>query len=187
MKPLRNLCTTVAVVLGMTVLGSGMSSASVVVDPAIGGSFQFDWDDGLGPIDGIDGGDETEWSMTVGVDSTLSVISAQDEFVPGDVFELVFDGVVIPWGSESTTGGGFFLGELTGLFLSAGLHTFSLNVTELALNNTSTPFLAGAATMRFGTASPASVVPVPPALPLALAAFGLLGLVSLRRRRPGIG
>ena len=178
MIKLAKIAMSMALALGMTTFAAGTSQAAVVVDSSVGGTFDFDWDDGLGPIDGIEGGSETEWSMTVGADSILSLAAAEDLHVAGDEFALVFDGLVIAWTTETTLGSGHFLGELTDLFLTAGTHTFSLNLTTLASG-----FDYGSAEMSFGIATPVSAVPVPAALPLALAAFGLLGVVGKRRRR----
>lgn len=119
----------------------------------------------------------TDWSMTVATDSVLSMVSATDDFMIGDEFALIFDGSVIAW-DAITSPGGFFSGAMTDLFLSAGLHTFSLSLTALAPG-----FTSGGASMTFGTASASAVVPLPAALPLGLAGLGMLGFVGWRRRR----
>lgn len=125
----------------------------------------------------------TDWSMTVATDSVLSMVSATDDFMIGDEFALIFDGSVIAW-DAITSPGGFFSDAMTDLFLSAGLHTFSLSLTALAPGDPlGGPFMSGGASMTFGTASASAVVPLPAALPLGLAGLGMLGFVGWRRRR----
>ena len=177
MKYLNKLGLALVFALGLMSISFTPSQATVVVDPGVGGTFDFDWTGGLGPIDGIAFGTDTDWSMTVAVDSTLSLVAATDKFVPGDEFELVFDDNVIAWGSEAIVGG-FFEGKLLNLLLTAGLHTFSLNVTALAPG-----FTTGVASMEFGTASAVSAVPLPAALPLFAGGLGFLGLIGWRKKR----
>lgn len=160
----------------------------VVVDPNTGLDSQsidqrFLWSGGLGPIQSITAPGcsisctiafDPIWEITVAQDSLID-LSANDAFTVGDEFELVFDGSVIAWTNTFAGGGGFFVGQLSSLFLAMGTHTFSINVVSLAPG-----FTSGGAYLNF---SPVSPVPVPAALPLFSSALAGLGLMGWRRRR----
>ncbi len=178
MKKISIILCNLVFLLGFTVT----VNSTVVIDPSLGWSGTFDWDDGLGQIDGIEFGSDIDWSVTVGSDSIMSVITATDDFVPGDEFALYFDGLEIPWTSESTVSGGYFQGQFDDLFLTAGVHTFTLFVTSLAPDPAGGTFLSGAAQASFSAVRAASD-PVPEPGTVLLMGAGLLGLVGYNRRR----
>lgn len=142
------------------------SASTVVLSPSTPSVQSFSWT-GLGPVD-------TDWSMTVAGPSYLTTAVAWDAFIPGDKFEFTLDGVVQAWDS-TTIVGGYFQGQLTNLFLSAGTHLFGLNTIALAPG-----YESGSAYAFFGGVTPAAV-PVPAAALL----FGsaLLGAVGFGRRK----
>ncbi|MEM9495588.1 MAG: VPLPA-CTERM sorting domain-containing protein [Pseudomonadota bacterium] len=179
----KSVCALAAMALA-GLLSFSANAAPVVVDPATGLDSQgidqrFFWDGAGAQIDSIGlpggGGIDTfdpQWQITVANDTVLGLVAAIDGFDPGDAFDLIFDGNVIPWDSE-TTPGGLFLGERFSLFLSAGTHTFSIFVRDGSAD-------VGAGYLNF---SAVNEVPLPAALPLFLAGLATLG-VARRKRRP---
>lgn len=173
------LSIIVGVLLGFFSLSA--QAAPLVVDPTTGLDSKaidqrFFWSS-IGPIDsiGTPGGGgaayDPYWEITVGVDSTIDLVSAMDGFEPGDSFELVFDGDAVAWDATGTDGGGYFFGEIYDLFLAAGTHLFSINVLPGSLSS-------GGAWLNF---SAVSDVPLPAALPLFL--VGLAGFGVARRKK----
>ena len=151
------------------------SAGSVTLDPSGAWAGSFSWFDGVGQIDAIDGDASlTGWDITVGTGSVLSLAAAQDLFVAGDQFALTLDGVQQSWSSTGTFGG-YFQGILVNLFLSAGTHILSFDVTALAPG-----YQSGDAFALFGPAAPAAVP-----LPAAALLFGsaLFGAGALSRKR----
>ncbi len=152
------------------------AQSSIIIDPTSGISSSFSWGDGLGQIDGIDGTPNTDWSINAAVDSTMSLATAIDAFVVGDEFEFVLDGSVIAWSNTFNDMSGYFHGEMTDLFLSAGNHTITLNVTALAPG-----FTDGAADAMFSGLTAVTAVPEPTSL--ALLSLGLAGFGFSRKKK----
>lgn len=180
---LQTLIFAALAVVGVAAF-DGPAKAAVVVDPSVGGDFIFAWTDGAGPIDFIyqepNWVAPAVWEMTVVQNSILSVATATDCCIAGDQFDLIFNGAVVAWDSvtQVINGSDPILGSLNGnyqysifdLFLGAGTHTFSLNVSQ----SVATP---GHGLMSFG---PAVIThnPLPASLPLfgtGLVVFGYLG------------
>lgn len=201
-KRLQSLIFAALAAVGVTMAG-GPAKASVVVDPTVGGNFIFVWeekfdggglsDGGLGPIDRIQvpGGYDYSgiWEMEVAKDSILSVATATDCCIAGDQFELVFDGAATAWDTATQLYGvvipefdvigappldGNYQFSIFDLFMSAGTHTFTLNV----LTSVAEP---GVGLMSFG---PAVIVhnPLPAALPLFGTGLVVFGYLGWRRR-----
>lgn len=152
------------------VLATPAASAVVVPDSGATG-YEFNWVDGLGQIDGIEGTSETEWSLTLTTESIVSVI-ATDAFIMGDAFEFLLNGLVTPWTTIGTSGG-YFQGTYFAP-LSAGSYLFSLQLSELAPG-----FIDGGAFASFSVTP--TVVPLPAGGMLLIGALGLMA--ALRRRK----
>ena len=173
-----------ALLIGLfTICTAGISNATVVISPSTGWSGEFVWS-GLGPIDGIGRGvgggyagfgADTDWSITAATTSSMSLVTAFDAYVPGDVFALLFDGVQTSWTSTFTDGSGYFHGVYSDLLLTSGTHTFSFDVTAAAPG-----FYDGAAFAEF---SPISTAPVPEPGTVILLGAGLASLAFLRRKQ----
>ncbi len=175
MKKFLTLLCALMLLIGI----SGSANATVVIDPTTGWDGYFAWHDGLGPMDAIslvefdyDWGVDTDWSITVGSDSLMSLATAWDDYIPGDEFELYVDGSSLAWTSTYEVSG-YFHGEYEDLFLSAGSHSLSFYVTALAGEGS---IESGAAHALFSEISP-----VPEPTTLVLLGLGLLGLVSISR------
>ncbi len=161
--------------------------SAVVIDPARGGGYYFEWTNGLGQIDGIDlDGHETytgqvEWMLNVpslpagsftATDPNQRImrsIKITDLAVVGDEFSIYVDGVHRPWTETSTSTLGHFQAQLTNLVLSEGPHTFTLYVTQLA-------------PLHFKGEGYIVFSPVPEPSSLLLFALGLMILVGFKRR-----
>jgi hypothetical protein len=160
----------------VALLAAGATAqATVVVNPATGRSGTFEWTGGLGPIDTIDGGSHSNWSITVGSASLID-FRVDDCCVSGDEFGLVVDGVATAWSTAGYVGGNF-RAIADDLFLSAGTHFVAVVLTKLAPGWTT-----GGATYQFSSVR-AAPTPVPEPGALALLAAGLLGAGLWRRRR----
>lgn len=103
-------------------------NAAVVINPNTGSSGSFGWNGGLGSIDSINGTSDSIWSLTLNSPGTIN-LAVKDGGTSGDAFELVFNGVKTSW-KDSGFSGGYFFGNYNELFLTAGTHTFSLNVVQ---------------------------------------------------------
>jgi len=163
-------------VLCSALFGANAAQSAVVIDPSVGWSGDFYWYNGLGNIDEIAGHPgEMHWSITATQDSQMAIASAWDDYVPGDAFKFVVDGLETAWSTTHTDASGYFHGILNNLFLSAGEHLITINVVEDCCGS-------GGAHVQFSgiTASP-SAVPVPAAVWLFVS--GLMGLLSFKRKR----
>lgn len=141
-------------------------AAVYTVNPTTGLSQQFSWDKGLG-----DANDSFE--VTTAGASTINV-KLDDCCVPGDEFALKLDGSVLSW----TTAGyvsGLYEGVADNVLLSAGKHTFTIEVTALAPGWT-----AGTARATFSGLTPA--VPEPESYAMVLAGLSVAGLMIKLRR-----
>jgi len=156
-------------------------SAAVVVSPTLGGDYYFEWLDGLGKIDGIEpvGNGaflaESEWSLTVAADSILDSIIVSDIAELGDEFALYIDQSFVPWSLTTVSDAGHFQALLGDYYLAAGMHSFSIYLTQLAL-----PYTDGEAYIIFGSTTLVKSVPEPSTVLLMLFAF--VGLTLLRSR-----
>ncbi|WP_241250526.1 VPLPA-CTERM sorting domain-containing protein [Paragemmobacter kunshanensis] len=148
------------------------ASAAVVVPDSGTTNYEFYWAGGLGPIDGIDGVGDPDWSLTLTSASDVS-ITARDGFILGDAFELLVGGAYVPWTTIGTTAQGYFQATYQAS-LAAGSYLFSLRLSALAPG-----FTTGGAFASF-TVTP-TVVPLPAAGLLLIGALG--SLVALRRRK----
>lgn len=148
------------------------AAAAVVVPGSGTTNYFFQWAGGMGPIDRIDGVDQSEWSLTLVQPSTVT-ITATDGFIVGDVFSLIFGGVSTPWTSVGSSVG-FFQGIFTAP-LAAGSYLFSLNVSNLANG-----YDTGGGYASFAVRP--SVVPLPAGGLLLISALGLLAAARRRMR-----
>ena len=172
---MKKLVVSLCVIL--LVLGvAGSASATAIIDPSAGGDYYFWWD-GFDQIDGIsqlpsgpDLGDN--WGITVGMDSYLTLMTAWDDFIPGDVFALYVDGTPTPWTGTYWDSSGYFHGIYDDLFLSSGTHSLTLYVTA-GLDY-------GGAYATFSGTEP--IAPVPEPATMLLLGSGLIGLAGCRRK-----
>ena len=165
-------------ILCFLMLGTVGLAGATPIDPTEGWSGSFLWYDGIGQIDGIDGDyNETQWEITVDVDSTMKLATAWDVYTPGDEFAFYMDGSEVTWDEIYYDGSGHFVGAQEDIFLSAGDHTFTLYMTELAYTSPE-----GIARASFSSVEP-STAPVPEPATLFLLASGLLGVAGLKRKK----
>lgn len=176
MKSTVGKCTFILALWGIAmVFGPVMTaSAGVTIDPTTGLDSYFEWEGGTGQIDNIDSSGEAEWTITLSSAGSLD-ITANDGFVVGDEFALYVDGVLTAWTSEYYDGSGYYYGVYDDLTLSAGTHTLTLYVTELASGYTS-----GGAYASFSSVTP---VPVPAPGAVALVSIGASLVGWMKRRR----
>jgi len=111
--------------------------------------------------------------LTVGSGYALN-ISIQDCCIAGDVFDLIIDGGVVAWDSE-TFPGGLFNGSIMGLVLSAGAHTLDFGIRSYCCTTAEGGFASYSITS-------VSAIPLPAALPLLLAGLAGLGVAGFRRK-----
>ncbi len=148
-------------------LTSLAAQANITVNPNTGLTDEmFNWYSGVGPS-------EAAFDITVGVDSLINV-SARDDFVAGDEFKLKLDGLDVSWTTAGYVGG-YFQGIANGVFLSAGTHTFTIDVTAMPPD-----FTGGAAYASFSSVTPA--VPEPATFLTTLMGLGIMGLIAKHRR-----
>jgi hypothetical protein len=163
--------------VGIILVQAGILNAAVPINPATGwGPGYFSWEGGLGQIDhiGYPVLDETEWEITVAVASIIGV-TAYDDCVPGDEFDLYVDGFFKEWELEYEDIGGYYHGEHNSLLLTSGTHTITFYVSALA-----PCYTAGSANAYFTAATPCEV-PVPGAIVLAV--IGSAGVGYINRRK----
>ena len=167
--------TTIAALAVLFICHGAVQATFVTIDPAVGWSGYFAWNDGLGQIDDISLIEydydwiETEWSITLAEPGYMEMATAYDGYAAGDEFDLYVDGAHVPWTLEYNDGSGYYHGEHDHLSFLAGTHSITLYLTALAPG-----FTSGA-----GMASFSPVVPEPATVCL----LGLGGLSLIRRRR----
>ena len=155
-----------ALAAAITILALPTQAAVYTVDPSAGLHQWFSWDKGLGEVN-------DSFEVTAAGASTINVM-LDDCCVPGDEFALKLDGSVVSW----TTSGyvsGLYEGVANQVLLSAGKHTFTIDVTALAPD-----WKSGRAAATFSGLTPA--VPEPESYALMLAGLGVAGLMLKRRR-----
>lgn len=186
MFSLKRLFGAVALACGVAFVSAGSASAAVVV-PSSGQDYVFYWDSNSDPdptnianrIDDIrleitdPPTNQFEWSINVAKDSILSFISVEDCCIAGDEFALYINNVLVAWDNVTPSVPDFFEADISNIFLSAGLTTFTLFVTQRPPN-----FDDGGAFIQFGATR---AIPVPAALPLFL--LGVAGLAFARGRK----
>ncbi len=151
-----------------------IANSAVVVNPNSGGSYYFEWLDGLGQIDGIEDPDtgtfisEVSWSINVSEDSILDYIKVSDIAIVGDSFDLYINNSLVAWTLTDASDDGHFQAQLSNYLLSAGTYNFSLYLVTLAPD-----INEGEGYIKFGATSPVAAVPEPSAAVLMLLAFCL--------------
>jgi len=173
----------------------------VAIAPEAGWSGYFYWEDGPGPLDGIQtspylvdwewnhlapwtsGEGFWGWSITLATDSVMTYVRTRDMAIPGDEFSLIVDGVTVPWTSTYKDADGYFHAEYRDLLLSNGNHIITFELTTAAPTTE-----WGSAAVQFSPTqfSPTKVVPIPDATWLAVIGLGTGGWLS-RRRMPSSG
>ena len=104
MKKLIMICALAS--LFLLVNSPAETVASVTIDPALGWTGYFAWNDGLGQIDDISLVEfdydyvETDWSITLPKPGYMTFVTAYEGYVVGDEFALYVDGVITPWTNE---------------------------------------------------------------------------------------
>jgi hypothetical protein len=173
----------VILTLGMIyVFTASVCNATVILDPSIAWEGALYWDDGLGQIDAIATGfngtfyPDTDWQITVGVDSTMTLVTAWDGFIPGDEFALYLDNVETAWSSTFSDSDGYFHGVYNDLLLTADTHILTFYVTAIGGGTIGTAFAS------FSETSPLSA-PVPEPATMLLLGSGLIGLAKIGRKK----
>jgi hypothetical protein len=169
-KSLRALVVALSATVAMP-----LSANALTIDPIAGASGGVDFD--LGDTTVSFEGDST-LDFTLAGPSILN-ITVDDCCVVGDIFDLIVDGSLVAWGSETFTGG-LFQGSITGLVLGAGSHTIDFGLREYCCDTAQGGFAT------YEISGQTSVVPVPAALPLLASGLGLIGLVARRRRKKAV-
>ena len=157
------------------------ANATVILDPTTTEDWYFTWE-GLDQIDDIYAWDgvstEPDWSTSYGndwsisatTDSTMDFATAWDGFITGDTFGLLLDGAAVSWTSSFVDASGYFHGIYDDLFLSAGTHTLSFEVTS--------GLSSGGAYSTFS-----SITSAPEPTTLALLGLGLVGMGFSRKKK----
>lgn len=157
------------------------SAATVDIDPATGGSGSFAWENGLGPIDEIDGNialDSATFGVTANAGDMIDA-SLFDCCVAGDQFELILNGVMLT-PTSTTISGGLYNYFFENIVLAQGLNVFGINVTVGAPGYTS-----GGASYEFSAVMPGAggAVPEPGTWAMMLLGFGGVGFAMRRAKR----
>ena len=121
---------------------------------------------------------DNDWSITAAVDSQMSFVTAYDYYLPaGDEFEFVLDGSAVAWDLAYVDSGGLFHGELYDLFISAGTHLLTINVTTF--NNPGLAFAEFSGLTEVIRPKQIMSVTEPPILPLF--SLGLIFYFAFRK------
>lgn len=152
-------------------------SQTVVIDPTAGGSGSFQWNNGLGSIDQIDGinaQDSATFGLTAASGGTVDAW-LNDCCVAGDQFALVLNGTTLA-ATTTTVSGGVFSYFFDDIVLAVGANTFGVTVTGLAPGH-----LSGGASYSFSAVT--SAVPEPGTWAMLLLGFGAIGHAMRRNRK----
>lgn len=144
------------------------SAAAETIDPTVDTATYFGW---------LGGESSDVFDITVAADSLID-IHINDGAVPGDEFAVLLDDATVPYTTTSIIDD-FFHGWITDLFLGAGTHLFTIDITAMAEGHTS-----GGASIEFFAVTQAEDGPVPTPEPstFLLLGVGLLGLVGVGRK-----
>ncbi len=164
-------------------------AGAVTINPMTGWQGYFLWENGVGLIDGISEepyyhevdhdtwprGD-TEWSIAVAEDAVIPRIEVWDNYdVPGDIYDLLLDGVVMPASSTVDGPGTYFYWQYDNVPLTEGTHVFTINVTA-----------TGGKYIHYGSGHidfdmTGSAIPAPAAILLGALGTSLVGRLRARR------
>ena len=171
-------CLSVVAAAFAMLVATPASAATVVLDPSSFNSGSFSWENGLGPIDNINGISALD-SATFGITANAGdLIDAwlDDCCVAGDQFALLLNGTALT-PTSTTVVFGVYHYVFDDIVLAGGQNIFSINVTGLAPGYTT-----GGADYRFSAVTPGAV-PEPGTWAMMLLGFGAAGFAIRRRRK----